>query len=326
LSATEAEYSLAYGPLEAAVATLCHAPADAVRVRFRKLRLRDFPDRIQIGSGSRVRYDLPRALAMCAAFALSNGLVSQSEAVDLVEATWPEWCRALLAAAVDRDYLARPQGMAPDASPIVSVIPRGFAEPSATHFATTAVLTAPAEAPATCIVAVNAGAILDVLAATPAESGDLESALRELESSFGWSRADVPMRADIAEMPPQRGFLDDGPYFKRAAAMLDLCEARPDCNSADPEKRDAVHLWRMKILSDYLQAPAPLDAWKAAVGDEERGARLGQLLTICAREAGVHIRKHDPHSPFLIAGAEAIAAARGMIARGESRRGKKGHG
>lgn len=285
-------------------------------MRFSKFRLRDFPDQIQIGSGSRVRYDLPRALAMCAAFSISNGVVSLTVAEELVVATWPEWCRALIAAAVERELLPRPKFMPLDARPVVTLVPAGFgADPDAVPMATSNAVQTPAFPPALCLLVIDVRAILDAIVKAPA-TGEVGEALRHLEQTFGWWRPVVPMRGKIEDMPSRRGFLDDGPYFSRANALLDLSEG-------PVTKPGTVRRWRLKLLIDYLQRPAPVDAWKASIGDGDNQQRLGHLLAVCAREAGVELLlDENPHHIDKLVGAEARAAARVMIARGEIKRGK----
>ena len=311
----DAGFSLAYGPLESAIAVLCDAPLKAVRMRFSKFRLRDFPDKIQIGSGSRVRYDLPRALAMCAAFSISNGVVSLTVAEELVAATWPEWCRALIAAAVERGLLPRPEFMPLDARPVVALVPTGFGADAKTAPMTTSnAVETPAFPPAVCLIVVDVRAILAAIVAAPA-TGEVGDALRHLEHAFGWSRPVVPMRGKIEEMPSRRGFLDDGPYFARAKALLDL-------SAGKPPKPGTVRLWRLKLLIDYLQRPAPVDAWKGKIGDGDTMLRLDQILTACARDAGVELLDQNPHHIDKLLGAEARAAAWDMIARGETKRGR----
>lgn len=311
----EAGFSLGYGPLESTIAALCDAPLTAVRVRFRKFRLRDFPDHIQIGSGSRVRYDLPRALAMCAAFSISNGIVSLTIADELVAVSWPEWCRALIAAAVERGLLPRPEFMPRDAGPVVTLVPTGFgADGDTPAMAASSAIETPTLPPVLCLLSVDARVILDAIVSAPA-IGEVEDALRQLEQTFGWFRPLVPMRGNIEDMPSRRGFLDDGPYFARANALLDLSEG-------PPAKEGTVRLWRLRLLIDYLQRPAPVDAWKAQIGDAEELPRLHNLLAVCAREAGVKLRDDDPHILVGVAGPEAGAMARDMVARGERKRGR----
>ena len=304
MTVPDAGFSLSYGPLEAAIAVLCDAPVKAVRMRFRKFRLRDFPDHIQIGSGSRVSYDLPRALAMCAAFSISNGVVSLTAAEDLVAETWPEWCRALLAAAVEGGLLSRPEFMPREAGPIVTLIPAGFGVGEDTSaMATSSVVETPALPPVLCLLSIDVRAILDTILSAPA-TGEIGDALRHLEQTFGWSRPLVPMRGKIEDMPSHRGFLDDGPYFSRASALLDLSEG-------PPAKEGTVRLWRLKLLIDYLQRPAPVDGWKACIGDEDNLQRLGHLLAVSAREAGAKLLDEYPQHIDKLVGTGARVAARG---------------
>lgn len=310
----DAGFSLGYGPLETAIAVLCDAPVEAVRVRFRKFRLRDFPDHIQIGSGTRVRYDLPRVLAMCAAFSVSNGIMSQNEAAALVAATWPEWCRALIAAAVEREVMPRPRHMPVDASPAITLIPNGFASGAeAVPMATTGGPQSPPLPPVAVQIVVDLRPVLEVIVSAVPGGGDIAAALRDLEATFGWTPADVPMRGDVRDMPPQRGFLDEGPFFERALALLDLSEG--------PEP-GAVRRWKLKLLIDYLQRPATIDGWKRDIGEGESSPRLHHLLSVCARDVGIELLDVDPETVALCAGADPRATARDMIARGQRLRGK----
>ena len=113
-------------------------------------------------------------------------------------------------------------------------------------------------------------------------------------------------------MPPVRSFLDDGPYFERALAFLEGCERR----TLTPTSR-----WRLGRLAAYLDRPAPIDAWKREVGDDERKPRLHHLLAFRAQEMGIATEKVHPETIKACADVDVTAAARRMVSEAQAKRG-----
>ena len=306
-------FSMSYGELEACLALMCDVDAASVRTRFRPLRLHDFPDAVQGGAGSRVRYDLPRILAYAAVFYLADGRLAQLAAMELVRSTWPEWCRALVAAAVETDVVRRPPAMPADAGPVLRIMPEGFTSRARPlTVALTGGGQAPAGPPVACRLEIDCRPVLGSLRSIAVDAPGLATAIEELERAFGWTPAEVPLRGEVGAMPPERGFIDDGPYFERALTFLEACEGR----ALTPMSR-----WRLGCLAAYLASPAPIDAWKREVGDDERKPRLHHLLAFRAEELGIPTRKVHPETMKACADVDVTGTARGLIAGAQAQRG-----
>ena len=92
-------------------------------------------------------------------------------------------------------------------------------------------------------------------AAVPSNAADAAaSAFEMLERSHGWTRQTFPSRTDLVEVSRGRGFLEEGPYLGRALMLLDA----PLDNDG---KVLAQQQGRLQAIADYLDEPAPVDAW-----------------------------------------------------------------
>ena len=283
------EKGLSYGALESLLAALHECTVDQIRIRFRKLRMRPFPDEIRSGTGRRIVYDLPRTLAIAAVFELNRMLVPQGQAIAIVERTWPEWCRAAIAAAVDSDILCRPRAMAADDGSELTLQPDAFAAGEPVWVSTSTATEPLAAGP--CI-SIDLGRIVAALASPQRDAmshDDLAVAFTSLEKSFGWTRPEIPSRADVAKMTRGRDFLDRGPYLERAEALLEA----PD-TAFDAQHPTACR--RLQAIFDYLENPVPIDAWKAEIGTEPGAPRLKHLLHAYAIEKGLVPRKAMPET------------------------------
>ncbi|WP_093007160.1 hypothetical protein [Sphingomonas palmae] len=292
------------------LADLHETSPENIRSRFRKLRLKPFPDEIRSGTGKRVAYDLPRVLALSAVFELNRLYIPQAHAIEMVENCWPEWCRAFIAAA--GSYGLLPPGMETphDSSPVLTVLADAFRGPSGGP----ELLSVPVprdrdEArPALPAVHVETRRIVAALAGMVASSRQLSEAFIDLERAFGWTPPATPHRASVAQMSRGRGFLDEGPYFDRAEAMLN---APP--KSFDRAKLPIAHA-RLQALMAYLERPAPIDQWKAELGDDEGRPRLRHLLSFWADAKGLEVTERYPHTAETLAGRDVREAALHYIA------------
>ncbi|WP_210357256.1 hypothetical protein [Sphingomonas beigongshangi] len=271
-------FVLTYGALERTIAGLNGADPDAIRSRFRKLRLRPFPPDIRTGTGVRVQYDLARSLALTTAFEL-NVLLPQGGAVAIVEHAWPEICRAAICAAADLGVIRRPAAAPSAANAVVTFMPDGFASG------------APAQVVAARVGDDGdqpvAGIRMDlrrhVVALTAAgEVKDAGAAFSDLDSNFGWS----PTKDPGPRVRSDGTFLEDGPFFMRAEALLEV-------SKSVGEARDSPAHIRAQALVDYLSHPAPVDAWKMSIGRRSDRPRLGHLLQAFAAMRGFAARAYD---------------------------------
>ena len=304
---------LSYGQLEAMLAVVHETSPDIVRARFRKLRARPFPGDIQTGTGRRVTYDLSRAIAVTAVFELNSLYVPQGAAVEMVERAWPEWCRAFVAAAVDLGLATRPAAMPRFAGPVIRIAPTALtAGDDAAIFAATT-RRGPDDAdlvtPPTLAVDTRRAVAALALAAesTSATPPPLAAAFNELEVAFGWTPPAVPERGEVTDERIGRGFLEEGPYLRRAEAMLDAA-----AEEFDRDRRPASAA-RLQLLLEYLEAPSPVDAWKEAIGTTPERPRLGQLLSIHGESMGLEVARSYP-ATMAAASGDARAAARRLIA------------
>ena len=281
------ENGLSYGALESLLATLHECTTDQIRIRFRKLRMRPFPDEIRSGTGRRIVYDLPRTLAIASVFELNRMLVPQGQAVAIVEQTWPEWCRAAIAAAIEVDLLERPRAMPADAGRVLRLQPDAFAAGEPVWASTTL---SQETHPAGPCMSIDLSRIVRAIASPERDvrsQDDLIVAFTSLEETFGWTRPKIPSRAEVAKMTRGRDFLDRGPYLDRAEALL----VAPD-TSFEPQHPAACR--RLQAIFDYLEDPVPIDAWKAEIGTEPTAPRLKHLLHAYSVDRGLVPRKSLP--------------------------------
>jgi hypothetical protein len=301
---------LSYGATERLLAELHETTPESIRSRFRKLRLKPFPDEIRSGTGRRIAYDLPRILALAAVFDLNRLYVPQGRAVELVETCWPEWCRAFLAAAAVcsllPDGLDVPLGASSSIRLLVDAYNDGFGGPELMKSEAEAIQVHGTAMPPS--IEVDTMRIVGKLASTVSPKRALSEAFTRLERAFGWTAPATPHRASVAEMSRGRGFLDEGPYFERAKALL--CEPS---RFPDPE-RTPLAFGRMQALIDYIEDPAPIDRWKAEIGDDEDRPRLGHLLSFWAASKGLKVRRRYPEIAQALAGREVHDVALGYIA------------
>lgn len=104
--------------------------------------------------------------------------------------------------------------------------------------------------------------------------------LATFERSFGWARPTVD-DGDFDAMPRGKTFLNEGPYFERA---LDLLQA-PRVHFE--EQTNPASRMRLQRLFDYLERPAPVDAYKNEIGHSVDEPRLKHYLHFFARSNGL---------------------------------------
>ena len=299
---------LSYTALEALIIDLHSAQPQAVRARFRKLRLRPFPDDIRSGQGHRVEYDLSRTLAILAVFEVNALHVPQGQAAAIVEATWPEWCRASIAAACGLGLMTRPRDMPPWSAATVTVLPDAFSDAPTTVAAYAAAFDARLSEGGAPVIAVEVTRLVSALhSAVPAGDADaLTCSFEDLERSHGWTRKTFPSRSELAQVARGRGFLEKGPYEDRARTLLDATLDRD--GHVLPQ-----HRGRLQAIADYLDEPAPVDAWKSVVGTDGGSARLGHLLQAWAVQIGLKPRKRFPETVLATAGDDPDVRARALL-------------
>lgn len=299
---------LSYTALEKLIIDLHAAQPQAVRARFRKLRLRPFPDDIRSGQGNRVGYDLSRTLAILAVFEVNALHVPQGQAAAIVEATWPEWCRASIAAACELGLMTRPRDMPAWSAPTVTILPDAFADaPTAVAAHASGPDARLGEGGAPAITVDMARLMSELHAAAPSSDAEaLTRAFEDLERSHGWTRKTFPSRSELAQVARGRGFLEEGPYQERAGTLLDA--ALDGDGHVLPQ-----HRGRLQAIADYLDEPAPVDAWKAVVGTDGGSARLGHLLQAWGVQIGLTPRKRFPETVLATAGANPDLQARALL-------------
>lgn len=307
-SAGAAWPGLSYAALEAMIVGLHDADPEAVRARFRKLRLRPFPDDIRSTRGVRVAYDLPRVIAILAVFELNALYVPQGHAVSLVESTWPEWCRAAIAAAADVGHMPRPHEMPRWSSATVTVLPDAFGSEVRAVAAYSTESDARLSTSPGPVIKTDVTRLIAAIraSATDANGAALATAFVGLERSHGWTHKSFPTRLELAEIARGRGFLEEGPYLPRARALLD---AKLD----DDGQVVATQRARLQAMLDYVDAPVPVDAWKANVGTAEGEPRLGHLLQAWSAGIGLKPRKPQPDTISCAAGDKARTRAAALL-------------
>lgn len=301
---------LTYGATERLLAELHETTPESIRSRFRKLRLKPFPDEIRSGTGKRVAYDLPRILALSAVFDLNRLYVPQGRAVELVETCWPEWCRAFLAAAAASSLLTGKINFPIGASPSIRMLPDAYDDGgSGPELMGIGPFPVPGDVAAMPpFIEVDTTRTVGMLATTVSAKGALAAAFADLERAFGWTAPATPHRASVAEMSRGRGFLDEGPYFARARILLGDPSRFPD------PVRMPLAFARMQALIDYIEDPAPIDRWKSDIGDDEDRPRLGHLLSFWAESKGLKVRRSYPEIAQALAGRDVREAALSYIA------------
>lgn len=308
-----AAFALSYGALERTIAGINATDPEAIRIRFRKLRLRPFPRDIRTGTGVRVRYDLSRSIALATVFELNSLWLPQGSAVSIVERAWPEICRAAICAAADLGLVKLPPATPSGAGPIVTFMPDGFAPPNAADVVAARV--------GDRMASTGSGLRLDIgrqisALASAVDTGDPGAAFAELGTKFGWTRP----HDTVASGRPAGDFLDDGPYFDRAEALLGL--ARDTDADADADADAAANVApsdRMQAIVDYLANPAPVDVWKANLGTAADRPRLGHLLMAFAKLRGFDATAFD-FVEAAVGPDELGAAAAEIIRRARARR------
>lgn len=271
-SAGAEPFALTYGALERTIADLNATDEEAIRIRFRKLRLRPFPSDIRTGTGIRVRYDLARSIALATVFELNSLWMPQGSAVAVVERTWPEICRAAICAASELGLMPRPAAAPSCAGAIVTFMPDGFASGRSAEVVAARASGASRTA--------GAGLHLNMIGQVSALAGAVDAvdpgaAFVDLESRFGWTAGDDA----VTRKGPIGSFLEEGPYFDRAAALLEWDGTAYAIAGAQPRMR-------MQVLVDYLADPVPADMWKANLTSRSGAPRLGDLLMAFAKLQG----------------------------------------
>ncbi len=285
-------FTLPYGDLERLIADLVGAEPAKVRSRYRKLRLRPFPDDIQSGTGVRVQYGLRRVLAIAAVFQLNNLYLAQGHAAAIVEASWPELCRALLVAAYSSELLPLPDDVPASAGAILEIGCGAVAAGELPLIDAAAVrLIDPNRLAVRPSIALNLNQLLQALLRWASGRGEptrqaLIEDLRSVAADYGWGQS-MLKNGTFDDQPRAASFLEDGPYLTRALAFL---EAQQSMFNA--EANPAAHL-RLQSIYDYLEFPAPIDAAKAALGLSE-DVRLARLLHFYARDMGLATKELMP--------------------------------
>lgn len=279
MSAAETGFAIGYGALERTLAGLAATTPEAIRIRFRKLRLRPFPDDIKTGTGVRVRYDLSRALALTSVFELNAMGLPQGQAVLLVERSWPEICRAALMAAADLDMIPLPRAAPETAGPVVALLPDAFATDAADDVV--AARACGAEDPTVPTIRIDAARMVAALLGDDEVRNDAAASLGSMERSFGWGPPEEPIASGPASRSKVTNFLRDGPYLERARAFLAAHDEEFDGGNG------SLSAIRLRWLADYLISPAPVDAWKSAIGSAPDELRLGELIPIFGQSRGL---------------------------------------
>lgn len=317
-------FAIGYGELENRLADLGGTDGDAIRTRFRKLRLKPFLDDIQTGTGKRVRYDLPRSLAIMATFELNGLLFPQGQSVWMVERAWPEFCRAAIAGAVEAGILPRPRAMPASAGPLVTLFPDAFASGAQAEVLAARIGPDDMEAAGAPLVVVDARRFVAALA-PDAENppAGLSAALGRLELAFGWTAPALPGGVTrLSEFDRGGGtFLERGPFFERATALLSA--PAKAFGEASPHTRA-----RLQALLDYVLDPAPVDQWKGFVGDERPtggpGLRLRQLLSEFGSVRGLEPSKTWPGTVMTALEGDLAATAMDFVRRATDARRRAG--
>lgn len=288
-------FSIPYGELERLIANSLGTTPALVRSRFRKLRNRPFPDDIRSGTGVKVQYNLRRAIALATTFQLNNLYIPQGHAVGMVEAVWPELCRAFIFAANQIGLLSRLEGVPTGAGRFVEI---GCAAVSAGEaLSLDAATVSDIDVGRLSIrpaIALDAGSFLEALASWAAERGPLArdaliGELVALERDYGWCRPRAAS-ADFLVVATNTSFLEDGPYLDRANILL---EATPVM--FDAKAKPAARL-RLQSIYDYLVCPAPVDAIKSDMRLSKDGAPLSRYLHFYARDMGLDTHGTLPES------------------------------
>lgn len=299
------KFALPYGDLESLLSNLVGAEPTKVRSRYRKLRLRPFPDDIQSGTGVRVKYNLRRVLAIAAVFQLNNLYVAQGHAASIVEAAWPELCRALLVAANDCALLPSLENKPALAGPILEIGCFAISAGNTPFIDTATVREIDVQRLAIRpSLAFNLTQLLQALSCWADERGgvtrqSLIHSLRELEADYGWGHITLA-DGHYSDVLVADSFLADGPFLNRSLMLL---EATP--SMFDPQASPAARL-RLQSIYTYLESPAPIDAAKAALG-LSKDERLERYLHFYARAMGLATKEimpaiwnlEDPQIPAL---------------------------
>lgn len=285
-------FAMSYGELERLLSTLVGADPRIVRARFRKLRLRPFPDDIQTGTGVRVRYDLRRTLAIAAVFEINNLYVPQGSAASMVEASWPECCRALLAAAFMQGIIPRPASMPESCGSIVEIGCSAVAASEGTLIDATVTNVIDRDRLAIRpLIAVDVARLAMLLAHSTGDGmggrEGLVEALAEMDRDFGWSKPVVGSDS-FATLHWSDSFLDEGPYFQRALAFLQAPTEHFDA------KLHPANRMRLQTLYGYLEHPSPIDAPKREIGHSAERHRLRHYLHFHAKDMGIDTTEELP--------------------------------
>jgi hypothetical protein len=307
-----------YGELEDLLVEMTGGERTSVLARFRNLRQMPFPDAIRIGTGNRVEYDLPRILALCAAFELSALFIPQSSAVAIVRAVWPELVRGFVAAAVEAGLATRPKDMPSNLSSTVAVLIDGFA-PAGTPGATASNLVLePQGDVANAQVAgvrIECGILIALLARRLGQAVDYaegaRTAFHDLDRAFGWTPGSIPHRAAATDMDSGTSFLDIGPYIGRADAFLRIAATLKAPGDDGPADRARSRQAAQQLL-DYFGNPSPIDVWKAELGTIEGAPRLKHLLAAVGKDVGL---SHVPYPDTILSSGRGSAAkqARALV-------------
>ena len=320
--------AMPYGELERFLSRHLETTPAAIRSRFRKLRLREFPEGLQTGStGVRVRYDILRLLAVVAVFELNNAYVPQGNAAAIVQATWPEWCRALIAASWEFELLPYPQNYPVEAGAVVAI--SCAAVRSGERLCVDAIASKTVDIPS---LAIRPGFSVDVrkfvralVDWTRGSNGErfnqLIADLRTLERAFGWGFPKVVDR-NLDTMPRGTSFLNEGPYFSR---VLQLLEA--PLGDFDSQTNPAAQMHLQRLFS-YLERPVPIDAYKNEIGRTATEPRLKHYLHSYARSMGLESRDQYPEVAISCTDSRfhALELTRAGIDWSNSVTPKKGHG
>jgi hypothetical protein len=294
-SSSKASFAMPYGELELLLAALVEAPLDLVRSRFRKLRIREFPTPLHPGTGNRVQYDLRHVLALTAAFELNNLGIPQGHATYMVEAGWPELCRALLAAARGAEIGGQLANVPRTVGPIFAIGCGSISSKDQLKIDAAALsecdLDALALRPA---IIVDTRRVVGALIDWAQSRGQpmvlaLDKEIGRLQDDYGW--CDCVVQGDEVPAPSnlsKASFLEDGPYFARARELLNTTDTTI---IGLPSTR-----YRLQWLYDYLESPVPVDAPKKYLGLSREQARLHQFINRHAVNLGLLTKERYPLS------------------------------
>lgn len=135
----------------------------------------------------------------------------------------------------------------------------------------------------------------------------MAQAFNDLNRTFGWLHGPIPQRATVLSMTSGASFLDEGPYFDRVRAMFSLI------THEGSERHRVWAVAQAERLLNYIENPAPIDAWKADIGTEATRPRLRHIITAWALRNGLETQVNYPETMMAAVDGEAAPQALTMI-------------